>query len=110
MPLSVPAYYSVTAQYWGINFFRGPTTIGGGVTCAKAEFHVTLDGIETILEVWTRNLSNKDIRRVGSELAESARTRVTEGGRITTRFRATLRLELRTQTNRATVSSVASEN
>jgi hypothetical protein len=63
-----------------------PVQLGGknAATGAKAEFHVTLDGVETIIEVWTRNLSNKDIQRMSNELAEFATTRATNGGRITT--------------------------
>ena len=63
-----------------------PVQLGGkdAATGAKAEFHVTLNGVETIIEVWTRNLSNEDIQRMSNELAECATTRVTNGGTITT--------------------------
>ncbi len=62
-----------------------PVQLGGknAATGSKAEFHVSMDGEETIIEVWCRNLSEPDRTRIANELAKSARTEIVRGGRIT---------------------------
>jgi hypothetical protein len=52
-------------------------------TGAQAEFHIVLDNIETIIEVWSRNLSEKERASVDSQLKKSSRTRVIEGQALT---------------------------
>ena len=41
---------------------RFPVKLGAknAASGAKAEFHVPMDGVETIVEVWTRNLGNEE--------------------------------------------------
>jgi hypothetical protein len=59
--------------------------LGGrnAATGAKAEFNVPMNGEETIIEVWTRNLSEEDSERIADELVKSARTEELRGGKIT---------------------------
>jgi hypothetical protein len=61
-----------------------PVQLGGrnAASGAKAEFHVSMDGVETIIEVWTRNLSNEDRKRILKEFKNSSRTEKLERGTI----------------------------
>lgn len=43
-----------------------------------------MEGVETVVEVWTRNLANNEIEKVRAELADPSSTRKVEGGAITT--------------------------
>lgn len=51
---------------------------------AKPEFHVSMDGVETIIEVWTRNLSNEERGSTASQQVKSSKTEEIKGGTITT--------------------------
>jgi hypothetical protein len=51
---------------------------------AKPEFHVSMDGVETIVEVWTRNLSQQERERIKAQQATSSRSEQVDGGTITT--------------------------
>jgi hypothetical protein len=42
---------------------------------AKAEFHVEMNGVETIVEVWTRNLDKNEAARVAADLSETSPNR-----------------------------------
>jgi hypothetical protein len=63
-----------------------PVQLGAKIagTGAKAEFRVSLEGQETIVEVWTRNLSKADLKGMKAEQAASSSTRDVDGGKITT--------------------------
>jgi hypothetical protein len=50
---------------------------------AKPDFHVSMDGVETIVEVGTRNLSQKERERIKAQQATSSRTEQVDGGTIT---------------------------
>jgi hypothetical protein len=56
---------------------------------AKPEFHVSVDGVETIVEVWTRSLSKEERDRIKAQQAASSRTEEVDGGTITTSVAAT---------------------
>ena len=59
----------------------GSTNAASG---AKPEFHISMDGVETIIEVWTRNLSKEEIARVKDQQTKSSRSEQLKGGTITT--------------------------
>jgi hypothetical protein len=58
------------------------------VTGATAEFLTPMDGTETVIKVWTRNLSVNDREKFADELATSARTHAVDGGNVTIRTAA----------------------
>ena len=64
---------------------RFPIQLGGRniATGAKAEFHITMDQTETVIEVWGRNLGEGDRKRIAAELEASAKTEHVTGGTIT---------------------------
>ena len=51
---------------------------------AKPEFHVSMDGVETVVEVWTRNLSKEERERIKAQQTTTSRTEQVNGGTITT--------------------------
>ena len=51
---------------------------------AKPEFHVSMDGVETIIEVWTRNRSKQETAQTRAQQAASSNTQQVHGGSITT--------------------------
>jgi len=59
-------------------------------TGAKPEFRINLEGVETIVEVWTRNLGAKDVKQLASDLGNSEKSAIvknpdeTLAGTITT--------------------------
>jgi len=59
----------------------GVTNVGTG---AKAEFHVTLEGEKTIIEVWTRNLSKAELKGIKAQQTTSTSTHNVQGATITT--------------------------
>jgi hypothetical protein len=65
---------------------RFPVQLGVKDTAsgAKPEFLVSMDGVETIVEVWTRNLSKEERERIKVQQATSSRTEQVDGGTITT--------------------------
>ena len=69
---------------------RFPVKLGAknAASGAKAEFHVQMDGVETIVEVWTRNLGNEERERIKAEQQASSRTKQVDGGTITTQWAA----------------------
>jgi hypothetical protein len=63
-----------------------PVQLGGknAETGARAEFHISIEGEETVVEVWTRNLSKEDLNRIEAEKAASLSTHQATGAKITT--------------------------
>ena len=51
---------------------------------AKPEFHISMNGVETIVEVWTRNLSKEEEARIEDQQTKSFRSEQLNGGTITT--------------------------
>jgi hypothetical protein len=63
-----------------------PVQLGGknAETGARAEFHICIEGVETIVEVWTRNLSKNDLKTMEDQQAASSSTRHAPGATIKT--------------------------